>query len=297
MLQYMFRQVLNRAAAFLLSKQDPDGFWRDYQLEVGSSDSWITAVVGNALFKTSGKCLELEKAVAALAGVRRKQGWGYNGLTACDADTTSAVIRFFAVMNALDDINVAEMLDVYINPFNYRVRTFDSTKRFGSWAWEHDEVTPVAGMALWAAKEFNLAICIRQAVLSASIWHKFWWRCASYATARNLEFLNETGGIPEEVRIRETNKLEKSDSFSSAFDLAQQISSKTLLKSDVSGTNLLLEMQLSDGSWPPSAALLVPDQYSGVEGHAEADNERLITTASAMLSILQVENILLSGKA
>lgn len=293
----MFRQALDRASTFLLSKQDQDGFWRDYQLEVGRSDSWTTAVVGNALLQTLGKCLELEKAVQALVGTRRKQGWGYNVFTACDADTTSSVIRFFAAMNALDGIKVAEMLQVYINPFNCRVRTFDSSERFGSWGWEHDEVTPVAGMALWAAKEYDLAICIRQAVLSASVWHKFWWRCASYASAKNLEFLNETGGIPEKVRVREINKLEKLDPFSSAFDLAQRISSQTLLQSDVSGSNHLLEMQLDDGGWPPSVELLVPDQYSGMEKHAEADDKRLITTASAMLSILQVENILLSGKA
>src|SRR5688572_13709920 len=31
---------------YLLSGQDEDGFWRDYDLRAGSSDSWTTAWVG-----------------------------------------------------------------------------------------------------------------------------------------------------------------------------------------------------------------------------------------------------------
>ena len=276
---------LEQAVSFLLSRQDEDGLWRDYQLEPGRSTSWVSAYVGYALVQAIGRDRSLSLTVDALRSSKRTGGWGYNSHVACDADSTSWVIRFLAAMDELDNIDAAELLDPYVTPTSGRVRTFYSAERFGSWGWEHDEVAPIAGMALMAAGEHALATRIRHGVLNAPSWKSFWWRCASYVGAQNLAFLNLSGGIPDQIRNREVKCIDDWPTASSTIDLAQRISAALSLGLPAKDIDRLTEAQENDGGWPTSKEMLVPRQRNGSGGEAVADDRRLMSTAAAVLSL------------
>src|SRR6185295_3044416 len=197
------RFAVGAAVQFLLQRQDKDGYWRDYQLPPGRSDAWTTACVGCALFAASTYARvshsTLHRAGTELLSAQRPEGWGYNRKSACDADSTSWVLRFLAQLGILDGISAKVMLSPYVTP-NDRVRTFASVDRFGSWALEHNEVAPLAGLALLAAREQQHIASIRRAVLDSWAkggWRPFWWHGRAYVCAQSLEFLLLSGGIPE----------------------------------------------------------------------------------------------------
>lgn len=281
----MSNLALKRAAAFLTSHQDEDGYWRDYRMEPGQSEAWTTACVGFALVQTSGRGREVDKATRVLLATRWPGGWGYNSQTACDADTTSWVIRFLAAMNALDGFDPESLLSPYITPSG-RVHTFLSSDRFGSWGREHDEVAPLVGIALLSSGAFGLAERVRQSVLRATSWQPFWWRCYSYVCSHSLKFLSLGGGIPDEIGKRESVALDCLAPSSSAFDLAHRLIAGTYLGKDSSWGNLL-KAQGIDGGWPPSMELLVPGQRDSLSGEPQADNRRLMSTAMSMLALLK----------
>lgn len=284
----MLNLQIEQAASFLASYQDADGYWRDYRLEPGPSEAWTTACVGFALFKVAGPCMEVDKAARILLSTKCPGGWGYNSHTACDADTTSWVIRFLSSMGAMDGIDSAKLLNTYIKNSG-RVHTFPSSDRFGSWGREHDEVAPLAGMALLSSGEVGLAEKIRQSVLKRVSWKPFWWRCYSYVCAQSLEFLSLSGGIPDEIKKREAAALAcLSPSPASVFDLAQRLSAMASLDENLKSCTLL-DVQEKDGGWPSSSELLVPGQGNGFGGEPKADERRLMSTAMTLLTILKIE--------
>lgn len=282
----MFSRPLKQASDFLADHQNHDGFWRDYRLEPGASDAWITACVGFGLLHVEGYRDAIFKAADALLSVRRPQGWGYNALAACDADTTAWVIRFLASIGAVNSTEAVNLIRRYMTP-SHRVRTFASSERFGSWAAAHDEVTPVAAMALLLCGASEPVQSLRQNCIAQERWRPFWWQCYSYVSAHNLEFLYVSGGIPESVRKRE-NKAFRSLCVSTApssFDLAHRLTAARYLGESVSSSTLL-QMQQNDGSWPASSELFVPNQRDGnIKGPSHADTNRLLSTAMAMLAL------------
>lgn len=285
---YMLNLQLERAASFLASRQDADGYWRDYRLEPGQSEAWTTACVGFALFQVAGSCIEVDKAARILLSTIRTCGWGYNSRTPCDADTTSWVLRFLSAIDAIDGLDSASLLSTYVT-HSGRVHTFPSSDFFGSWGQEHDEVAALVGIALLSAGVFGLAERVRHGVLSRARWKPFWWRCYSYVCAQSLEFLSLGGGIPDEVMKRESATMAcLSPSPSSAFDLAQRLSATTYLSGNLPW-GALLEAQEKDGGWPLSYELLVYDQRDEFSGVPKADDRRLMSTAMSMLALLKRE--------
>lgn len=285
-LQPMLKLQLERAASFLAARQDADGYWRDYRLDPGQSEAWTTACVGFALFQVTGLCTEVDKAARILLSTMRPGGWGYNSHTACDADTTSWVIRFLSSMGVMEGVDSVSLLNTYVT-HSGRVFTFPSSDRFGSWGQEHDEVAPLAGMALLSSGEFDLAEKLRQGVVNRANWKPFWWRCYSYVCAQSLEFLALSGGIPDEIKKRETATLACLPlSHSSTFDLAQRLSASAYLEGDLQ-CSTLLDAQEKDGGWLPSFELLVPGQRDGFSGDPKADEKRLMSTAMSVLALLK----------
>lgn len=284
----MLNHQLERAVSFLISHQDADGYWRDYQLEPGRSDAWTTACVGFALVQVKGRCPEVDKAAKVLLSTRRPSGWGYNSLTSCDADTTSWVIRFLSAVDAMEGLDAADILSTYIT-HSGRVHTFPAMGHFGSWGREHDEVAPLVGMALLATGNFAVAESVRQGVLNRSNWMPFWWHCYSYLCAQSLEFLALGGGIPDEIKMREAAILASLSPIpSSIFDLAQRLSATSSIDGDVP-CDALFEAQEKDGGWPPSFELLVPSQQDEFSGDPVADDRRLMSTAMSILALLKRE--------
>ena len=290
---FELRRAVAQGLRFLRRHQDLDGHWRDYELEPGRSEAWVTAYTGLAVWSGRRPGAAVRRAADALLRTRREEGWGYNSRTACDADSTSWSIRFLARTNALDGIAIAPLLAMYATPSD-TFRTFRSPERFGTWAGEHDEVTPLAGLALVAAGEHSLAARVRDAVLrtwrTKEEWVPFWWATPAYASAQNLEFLAATGGIPEDVAAGESARLLCRRPAGSAIETTQVLAMALLLglrEAACEACQLLLRAQWPDGGWPPSPALLVPEQQHDLSVPPQhfADDRRIFGTAAAVVAL------------
>lgn len=284
---------ISKAQAFLLSCQNQDGFWRDYLLPPGSSEAWTTACVGWHLAAAPNRqnfTSALNKAVNALYSIRGPKGWGYNRKTATDADSTAWTWRFLAKMDNHCGADAAATLTQYLSASG-AARTFLDIKRFGSWALEHPDVTPVVGMALIAVEaELSIVNRVRQACLDIwkvnGQWPSFWWTINSYSTARNLEFLSESGGIPFNVSQNTWEWLialkEPGTPFEAANNLMAAVTlGKTQTNFSTNQVMILLEWQLNDNSWPPSPVLAVPEQREDIIDNCipYEDSMRLMSTS------------------
>ncbi len=287
-------QAITAAMSFLTLHQDEDGHWRDYQLAPGRSEAWTTGCVGCALLAASAfarvRSPSIHRAAKALLATRRPEGWGYNSKTACDANSTSWVICFLAQLGMLHGISTATLLSLYSTPTG-RIRTFASLDRFGSWAMEHDEVAPLAGLALLAAGEQGHASRIRSAVLDGwgeRGWTSFWWRGDAYPRAQSLWFLAVGGGIPEAIAMRERKHLSEVPKPTSAFEAAQQLSAAVHLGATGNTWllgNTMLNSQSTDGGWPSSLVLLTPNQREPHHFDVQCDDRRLLTTAVSLVAL------------
>ncbi|MEV6139367.1 hypothetical protein AB0L63_25615 [Nocardia sp. NPDC051990] len=241
----------------------------------------------------------VDRAVAVLRDSQRRGGWGYNRNVACDADSTSWVVRLIATRDPEPALLKGLFTDYLAASGG--VRTFRSPALFGSWADEHDEVAPMAGLALLALGDDATADIIRMHILSRhrehGRWLPFWWRSDAYVTAHNLTFLARSGGIPPQIaaaeRERSSEFVDPVDSASgqeSSFDTAQRLITAVHLRASGHAELLrqaVLAAQLPDGSWPASLGLLVPGQWDP-STQIFADNRRLLSTAMSVLALVDV---------
>lgn len=281
---------------FLARRQRGDGTLIDYALEPGAGVSWPTALAGLALVGEPHYRLALERACRALEALRRPEGWGYNQRTACDADSTAWALRLLAAcprgQNAPDPGVLARYLD-----HSGECRTFVPHSRFGSWGDAHPDVTPVVGLA-WVECDSGSRIAgpVRRAVLrhwsAERGWPCFWWTTTTYTSARSLELLAATGGIPSVIATLESARLGSGGGCTSVFELAQRLAGAAALGCErapwgEAAARDLVSLQLADGSWPPSWTLRVPSQHrAGDNGIGHADTARVVGTAHAVLSLV-----------
>jgi len=274
-------------ARFLRAGQAPDGLWRDYALEPGAAETWTTCAAALALAAVAPNPAHAGPIARARAAVRaraRCDGWAYNGHTACDADSTAWAVRLLGTG--------AAALVPYLDRAGH-AHTFADPALFGTWAGRHADVTALAGLALVAAHADHDAIAtVRAAVLAAREpdggWCAFWWTTHLYATARALELLAATGGIPPDAAAGARAQLGRAQARvpESALDAAQRLQVALLTGVDPRPHEAdLLRRQDPDGGWPPSRALLVPDQRTGAPGPPHADSGRVMTTALALLAL------------
>ena len=286
------------AEEFLIAAQDSDGFWRDYSLPPGASTGWTSACVAWSLCNSSSSpewSHAVERSRMAIHSHWRPGGWGYNFDGEPDADTTAWVLRLMAKLNDPCARDAAR----YLEPFLSRsggVRTFSTPERFGTWAHEHIDVVPTVGLALVeSASDESLTARLRAWCLAKQRtgggWDSFWWSTDAYAVARNLEFLNLSGGIPATVLEVCRRWLLSQSRMESAFEGAHLLLSAVLLEA-IEETkclclvNDLLSSQMSDGSWPASCVLQVPHQSSDeAEVLLYDDCKRLMSTAMASQSL------------
>ena len=291
------RECIDRAADRLVSRQAPDGFWRDYWLKPGASEDWVTACCLLALARPPAATGHVEAARAggrAIRAVCRAGGWGYNRDTVADADSTAWALRSLAALG-YDCRNAASaVLRPYLDS-GARARTFLPPERAGNWGLPHADVTPLVGIALLAASgPTALTMCIRSAVLADQMeggeWRSFWWAGNAYATARSLEFLRLSGGIPAETRRRALCWLRKQADAAHCLDAAHMLALCVLLGEPADRwLDWLLEMQGADGTWPASPALLTPPQegevgvYDGQSRHL--DSQRILGSAMVLMGL------------
>jgi hypothetical protein len=285
---------LARAQRYLLSRQAPDGFWRDYWLKPGLSEDWVTACCGLALARSprhSGSHDGIIAAARALSSARRPGGWGYNRDTVPDADSSAWVLSFLGMFGGWQFRQWELCLQAYLDESG-RAHTFLSPEKSGSWGNAHADVTPVVGMALsTTAAAQALVGRVRNAVLADQSpeghWDSFWWNTNSYATARSLEFLSITGGVPAKRAERSRRWLHAQATVENAFEAAQRLGISVLLdESSYEWLDILLEMEEGKGVWPPSPVLLAPDKDKPEQrGPAHADEEQVLGTAMVVMAL------------
>jgi hypothetical protein len=290
--------AVRAAEAFLMAAQDSDGFWRDYSLPPGPSTGWSSACIAWSLVNSSLSA-ELRRAVersrVAIHSHRLSGGWGYNFEGEPDADTTAWVLRLMAKLSDPCARDAARYLEPFLSESG-GVRTFSTPKRFGTWAHEHIDVTPTVGLALVENASGEALIARLRAWCLAKQrpdggWDTFWWSTDSYAVARNLEFLNSSGGIPANVVEGCWRWLFAQGVMRSSFEGAHLLLSAIFIGAMEEANCLrlvsdLLASQLSDGSWPASPVLQVPHQW---DDEAEIllydDCKRLMSTAMVLRSL------------
>jgi hypothetical protein len=291
------RQAALTAEKYLLNHQSRDGFWRDYALLPGPSEDWITACTGLALvsWPANSECiLHLRAAANALHGARRANGWGYDRRVPCDADSTAWTLRFLSATDPCPSRAAANLLLLYLDERGAAHTFVEPEAR--TWAEAHDDVTPVVGLALIAiGGPPSIIRTVRQRVLASQkqngAWHAFWWATDAYATARSLEFLAASGGIPQGAANAAYGWLTSAGRGNSSFDAAQIANVNTLLavgspSRGLAQLNVLLDLQEQDGSWPASNVLLEPPREVG-DGDPvlHADQARVMSTAVCLQAL------------
>lgn len=228
----------------------------------------------------------LVRAEGALLAAATPRGWGYNGRTAADADTTAWVCRFLARRGGAPS-RARSLLEAFLGPGG-AARTFRGRERFGSWAGEHADVTPVVGLALLrlgapAATVVRVRSAVVRAYRAGAGWRAFWWSFDAYAVARSLEFLRVSGGVP--VLCRRGLELPEPPASTPLERCARLAVRLALGRPARAELEALLAAQLPDGSFPPSTVLRVPSQSNRSTGSVHADCERLYGTAVALSAL------------
>lgn len=286
--------ALSKGVQYLLDQQKPDGSWQDYQLPVGVADAWITGYVGlslASLARIDGTCaaeLAVNRAAAWLADTRPyAAGWGYNGSTGPDADSTALALRLLAIAGfAHGRADETWLIDRW-RPGG-GVATFP---RSDAWGVPHPDVTAVAFLAfpeiIMAALRDELSRYLDRTRQPDGTWPSYWWRSSHYATynvgllIRQLELLVELPVLV--VDERETHRI------ATDLDLILATGIATLL--EISVANHLVELvcrrQARDGHWAGGPNLRVTDPicfepWLRPDGRLYTDLHGLITTATAV---------------
>lgn len=297
---------------FLTRLQDPDGLYRDFALPPGPSNGWVTAFVSVAMNEAtkvcehSGSVAASAKAAKALISNSRSTGWGYNGQTATDADSTAFAIR--AILGA--GMRLPRRADVLLSPFVDSAghgHTFHNSCRMGNWADAHADVSPSIGLALQAADEASkirsqLVQASLQARLPNGIWPAYWWRYPYYSTQMNLAWLRSQGALTPSLASSALGGLCQLDVQQvSVFDVASLLTAIVEIRSVVEtslgerNTQRLVTIQKADGGWPRSRCLGLPSQRpklrtgTGGSDISETpyyiDGRRIFTTAAVVQAL------------
>lgn len=294
------RQSCAAAVNYILEQQDTDGAWRDFQLWVGASGPWLTAVVGRALLEPHSSA-SLDKGhpsmVRARAWLHHVEnpccgGWGFAETTQVDADSTAFVVLFLANWHELENARLACLLRTFqcetggISCF----RGFDTVP--DAWKKSHPDVSAVAGLAFdrlddQISAEAAKTYCLQRIEAEGPAASHF-WKSSVYTPAMTACLLSQTADA------RRTSLEKIPYSYSSALEAAL-----SLLLAVHSGASFhkpvdrVVNAQLSDGSWPSSCQLSSPTserpwaQPNSAGSYAQrfADHKRLFSTALSLLGL------------
>ena len=182
---------------YILSRQDADGSWIDWELPPGQSSTWTTAYVGGKLTNLDSHHRRRASSATAQASqwligkMLQDCGWGYNELVDSDADSTALAILFLASAGrTVPDSSYSCLEGFQCEDGGFA--TFRGRPDLGSWATSHPDGTPSAVLALTTKYSMTSQFVNRglQFVLdkrtSAGIWKSFWWTTFLYSTERSL---------------------------------------------------------------------------------------------------------------
>jgi hypothetical protein len=302
-----------RAAAedgirYLCSTQHADGHWQDYRdLPVGTSDQWITAYVGLALAQY-GRWLDH---AAASQGARRaavwltdrrsySDGWGYNGRTGPDVDSTAFVLALLGELEMpIAGADQAFLRRHWRSQGECGLATYEGP---GAWGHAHWDVTPWGYLGLSKIDQDSLRDSflagLKDNRMADGMWRSYWWRNPYYSTFTTLEVLERLGISEPDAPLTTASSPRQIDN---AFDLGCLIGIESLRAAapERLGGYLqhLLSWQADDGRWPGHANLRVTDDtcytpWEEPRGSYYTDEDATISTAT----VVRVLARLLAGR-
>jgi hypothetical protein len=290
------------AVGYLVDRQDASGCWRDYRLPVGVSDEWVTALVGFACAEAapalhgsrSGDASNAAwRALEWLVGSRAYDaGWGFNGSTGPDADSTAWAMRLHDALG--QSVRTADV-DFLLGHWHAR-RGFATFRRADAWGAAHPDVTPVAALALPVELRARLQPDLLAAVAASrsadGTWPSYWWRSRHYATAANGELLASWGLAPLCSLIVDTT----SGALHSHLDAACALMTAEVTDACDAATEALasglMAAQRPDGSWDGSDDLRVTDPrchnpWETPAGQRYRDIDAFVTTATSLRALVR----------
>lgn len=294
-----------------------EGWWRDFDLHVGASDEWISAYTASALAASgdAGGRTAAEETWESLASraAGRDPGFGYNGKTTRDADSTAWACHLAQTLGAQGSTQTQALAFLEgCQQADGGVATYGSAEAVrkairipgempvNGWASSHVCVTAAAGRVLSGAAKERACRFLRGKQSPDGRWQGYWWLDDEYATAFGIGCLAESEDEKDRAAAgRGVAWLERSGG-ESAFALALRILGTCFGEARIPEGLIteLLARQKEDGSWPASARLRIPFPYEmqpgqfGAWNHASKgfggarlDERRIFTTATAIWAL------------
>lgn len=285
---------MDRAATALRGRQHDDGHWEDFELPVGRSDAWITAYVGLALSDHAELTGDLaardaaKRAAGWLGPARgREPGWGYNGRTGADSDSTAHALLLLRRFGIACDEAAAWLRGAWQPEGG-----FATFRRTDAWGLAHPCVTPMAYLALDAEQQRALAGPFRRYAMAVrdadGTWPAYWWHTRHYSTFVNLLALTRLG-----LELRHAT-LEAEPTGQRAIDSVFDVACLTgiaVLAGDARVARdlvaIVCSLEQRGGGWPPGAGLRVtePDcrePWHQPAGRVYRDVDGVFTTATVL---------------
>jgi hypothetical protein len=293
---------LPRAVGFLVEQQSANGAWRDFRLEPGRSDAWVTAYVGVKLLQVARRAYDgLAPALAAAArfldGARdRNGGWCYNARVAPDADSTAWAILFLRGMGGsvpLRDYAALAKFQLSDGAF----ATYRNVGSLHGWGRGHPDVTILALAALGCALPPDHVILRKgHASLDAYLGGphplaSYWWPSPFYMAR---ELLTLSRAFPQARSFSTPIPMLPADAgcFERALALEVDVLRGVARNRTSRALSRLHFLQLPDGSWPSAPILRVakprsiePDDVHCRRSPVFADDRRIFTTAAVAAAI------------
>ena len=267
--------------------------WKDFNLPVGISDQWVTAYVLTRLREVD-RCVTLigrqraatEAALDWLEAARAPQaGWGYNGNTPNDADSTAwSILALRAWGRAVPPDALALLQSCMVNG---GVSTYaPATGVRPGWSVACADVTAVATPALGECGLMEISIDRPSA---AVLPRAYWWVSPLYVLAAPP--YGSTRGVSPRSS-RELSALLENFEFHGAFECALLLRLKRHHGLASHATAECLErLQCGSGLWPPSAQLRLvlstaTEPWRAIDsGPIHCDERGVFTAATALASL------------
>ncbi|WP_239405180.1 prenyltransferase/squalene oxidase repeat-containing protein [Frankia sp. Cj3] len=288
-------RAVELGAAFLRRRQRQDGALRDFALEPGLSDAWMTAHVALVL-EGVPKARQVQSRAAGYLFMQgcAKGAWGFNGRVREDADSTAQALIVLAGSGYAVPRAWRDTLLGFQHPnggfSTYRCPT---TGPVNGWQAPHADVTLAAHAAL---RDLDLDAATRaQAFLERLVANDglataYWWATPAYCLWAQVKF--GFGGRQAGSKAAE----ELAGAPSGPLDVAMlgwAAASELTSSATADAVSYLLATQLVDGSWPCSPCLRVTDPalHSSrlkAPGRVYSGGRRVFSTAHAVAAVAKL---------
>lgn len=310
--------AVNAATDFLIGARTQAGWWLDYDgFSEGPADEWVSAYVAHALHDSD----RADAREAALRGwhllrARARSGWGWNFLQPADADSTIWGLRLAAALghSATHEAREAtaflrQHLDDNGGIATYRRAIYAhwSAGKAVNPEWYDAHTCVTAAAAHVPGLGPGPLAYLRDIQQADGGWRGYWWQSDHYTIGLAPEALAATGDADDADRVTRAAAatrawLERNGGPESLcerpFDAAWAL--RTLLLRPMDGwepiarlADRIQRVQHEDGSWPPSAALAIPNRQGDIV--PAIDNRRCFTTATVLTALRRYERLKPAG--